>query len=105
MGQHRKIFTTTTAKPLRKSIPKDFPYFFVEFGLDDGFAHIIEDEQAFSPTFGKEIIAGMLDMSHEKWRRKRYAGKGEAEIRTPKQMETEVAGFRTRFMPFDWTAT
>lgn len=34
-------------------IPKGFPYFSVNFGLDGGFAHAIEDEKKFSFYFGK----------------------------------------------------
>ena len=70
------------------------PYFSVEFGLDDGYAHIIENSEAFPPYFAKvfsnnflflfffiiylcifnkkkkEIIGGILDMDDPLfWRR------------------------------------
>ena len=34
-------------------IPKGLPYFSVEFGMDGGFAHVIEDETIFPHYFGK----------------------------------------------------
>ena len=34
-------------------IPKGLPYFAVEFGLDGGFAHVIEEEESFPYYFGK----------------------------------------------------
>ncbi|XP_045499855.1 CWF19-like protein 2 homolog [Colias croceus] len=55
-------------KNIRKGIPKGLPYFWVDFGMDPGFAHVIEDQQLFPKTFGEEIIAGMLDLDHSSWR-------------------------------------
>lgn len=34
-------------------IPKGFPYFAVDFGMQGGFAHVIEDERQFPKYFGK----------------------------------------------------
>jgi hypothetical protein len=34
-------------------IPKGFSYFSVDFGLQSGFAHIVEDENTFSSYFGQ----------------------------------------------------
>ncbi|XP_061387107.1 CWF19-like protein 2 homolog [Musca vetustissima] len=56
-------------KSLRSSIPKGLPYFWVNFGMDTGFAHVIEDEQRFPPNFAQEIIGGMLHLDANKWRR------------------------------------
>lgn len=36
-----------------RCVPKGFPYFYVEFGLDGGFAHVIEDEEKFPRTFAR----------------------------------------------------
>ncbi|XP_071659856.1 CWF19-like protein 2 isoform X2 [Patagioenas fasciata] len=43
-------------KDVRKSVPKGLPYFSVDFGLQGGFAHVIEDQYKFPHYFGKEII-------------------------------------------------
>ncbi|XP_073829871.1 CWF19-like protein 2 homolog [Musca autumnalis] len=56
-------------KSLRSAIPKGLPYFWVNFGMDTGFAHVIEDEQRFPPNFAQEIIGGMLHLDANKWRR------------------------------------
>jgi hypothetical protein len=38
---------------IRKSIPRNMPYFNVNFGLEDGYAHIIEKIEAFDDCFAK----------------------------------------------------
>ncbi|KAH0625142.1 hypothetical protein JD844_033292 [Phrynosoma platyrhinos] len=58
-----------SSKDVRKSVPKGLPYFSVDFGLQGGFAHVIEDQQKFPHYFGKEIIGGMLDLEPRLWRR------------------------------------
>lgn len=52
-----------------KAVPKGLPYFFVSFGMNEGFAHVIEDQSQFPANFAQEIIGGMLDIHHSKWRR------------------------------------
>ncbi|NXN93945.1 C19L2 protein, partial [Rhinopomastus cyanomelas] len=42
-----------SSKDIRKSVPKGLPYFSVDFGLQGGFAHIIEDQHKFPHYFGK----------------------------------------------------
>ncbi|NWY27579.1 C19L2 protein, partial [Pheucticus melanocephalus] len=42
-----------SSKDIRKSVPKGLPYFSVDFGLQGGFAHVIEDEHNFPHYFGK----------------------------------------------------
>ncbi|KAF7130768.1 hypothetical protein RHSIM_Rhsim10G0205200 [Rhododendron simsii] len=60
-SQHNsKKLIDTSVKGLRGSIPKDFPYFHVEFELNKGFVHVIEDEQQFKANFGLNVIRGML---------------------------------------------
>ena len=51
-SQNEKLVDLSN-KDIRHSIPKGFPYFSVNFGLQDGFAHVIEDEQSFPWYFGK----------------------------------------------------
>ncbi|RVE49478.1 hypothetical protein evm_005819 [Chilo suppressalis] len=61
-------------KDVRKGVPKGLPYFWVDFGMEPGFAHVIEDQQLFPKNFGEEIIGGMLDLEHYLWKnpRKEY---------------------------------
>ncbi|KAM5245793.1 CWF19-like protein 2 [Ctenodactylus gundi] len=56
-------------KDIRKSVPRGLPYFSVDFGLQGGFAHVIEDQHKFPHYFGKEIIGGMLDLEPRLWRK------------------------------------
>ncbi|XP_031202284.1 CWF19-like protein 2 [Mastomys coucha] len=58
-----------SSKDIRKSVPRGLPYFAVNFGLQGGFAHIIEDQYKFPHYFGKEIIGGMLDLEPRLWRK------------------------------------
>ncbi|XP_051464783.1 CWF19-like protein 2 isoform X2 [Apus apus] len=58
-----------SSKDIRKSVPKGLPYFSVDFGLQGGFAHVIEDQHKFPHYFGKEIIGGMLDLEPRLWRK------------------------------------
>ncbi|XP_021062482.1 CWF19-like protein 2 isoform X1 [Mus pahari] len=59
-----------SSKDIRKSVPRGLPYFAVNFGLQGGFAHIIEDQYKFPHYFGKEIIGGMLDLEPSLWRKR-----------------------------------
>lgn len=38
---------------VKRVIPKGLPYFMVHFGMDNGFAHVIEDEQRFPRNFAQ----------------------------------------------------
>ncbi|XP_028156568.1 CWF19-like protein 2 homolog [Ostrinia furnacalis] len=55
-------------KDIRKGVPKGLPYFWIDFGMDPGFAHVIEDQQLFPKMFGEEIIGGILDLDHHLWK-------------------------------------
>ena len=53
-------------KGIQRSIPKDFPYVYVQWsgitGAPGAFAHVIEDEKVFRYNFAQEVLAGMLDI-------------------------------------------
>lgn len=66
-----KKLVDLSEKDVRRAIPKGLPYFAVDFGLDSGFAHVIEDEKMFPTNFAQEIIGGMLDLDHSLWRKRR----------------------------------
>lgn len=53
---------------IRKAVPKGLPYFWIDFGMDPGFAHVIEDQHLFPKTFAEEVIAGILDLDHRLWK-------------------------------------
>ncbi|TNN01926.1 hypothetical protein fugu_011308 [Takifugu bimaculatus] len=58
-----------SAKDIRRSVPRGLPYFAVDFGLQGGFAHVIENEEMFPHYFGKEVVGGMLDLEPRRWRK------------------------------------
>ena len=96
-SQHNaKKLIDTSEKGLRGSIPKNFPYFHVEFGLSKGFVHVIDDEKDFPGNFGLNVVRGMLQLPAEDMhgRRRKEA------VETQKQA---VASFVKDWQPFDWT--
>jgi hypothetical protein len=58
-----KKLVDTREKGFRRSVPKGFPYFCVEFGIEGGFAHTIEDEEGFSQNFGKVTELTLREMN------------------------------------------
>jgi len=93
-SQHSKI-VETKGKGLRRCVPKEFPYFYVEFGLDDGFAHVIENFDKFPRYFGKEVLGGMLELDPSTWLKPKKLG-FEAE-------KKKVLEFIPQWDKFDWT--
>ncbi|XP_017783746.1 PREDICTED: CWF19-like protein 2 homolog [Nicrophorus vespilloides] len=64
-----KKLISLAGKNICKVVPKGLPYFSVSFGMTEGYAHIIEDQENFPKNFAHEIIGGMLDLHHSKWRK------------------------------------
>ncbi|XP_027167003.1 CWF19-like protein 2 [Coffea eugenioides] len=96
-SQHNaKKLIDTSQKGLRASIPKNFPYFHVEFGLDKGFVHVIDDEKQFKSNFGFNVIRGMLRLPAEDMHRRQ-------KHESLEMQKQAVAGFARDWEPFDWT--
>ena len=90
-GTHTKIIKTKD-KGLRGCIPKNFPYFNVEWSTG-GFAIIIESK-SFPKNFGVDTIASMMELDPLKFNRKR------------KDTEVDrraVLRFCDKWKDFDWT--
>ncbi|XP_010511261.1 PREDICTED: CWF19-like protein 2 [Camelina sativa] len=96
-SQHNsKKLIDTSVKGLRNSIPKNFPYFHVEFGLDKGFVHVIDDEQQFNSNLGLNVIRGMLELPEEDmYRRRRHE--------SVESQKKAVVSFAREWEHFDWT--
>lgn len=43
---------------LRGSIPPNFPYLHVEFGIADGFVHVVDDEAEFDRGLARSVMIG-----------------------------------------------
>ncbi|KAH9321777.1 hypothetical protein KI387_016416, partial [Taxus chinensis] len=96
-SQHNaKKLIDTSVKGLRGSIPKNFPYFHVEFGLQKGFVHVIDDEKNFKSQFGLNVIRGMLQLREEDMYRRRQQ-------ETVKMQNKAASDFAKKWEPFDWT--
>ncbi|XP_050269888.1 uncharacterized protein LOC126713964 [Quercus robur] len=96
-SQHNaKKLIDTSVKGLRASIPKNFPYFHVEFGLYKGFVHVIDDETQFKSSFGLNVIRGMLQLPEEDMHRRRRYDSVEVQ-------REAVKSFVKDWEPFDWT--
>jgi len=83
-------------KGFRRSVPKGFPYFNVEFDTDiGGYAHVIEDEDKFPAHFGKEVLCGLLEEPAQfVMRAKRQSADEERQ---------RLAAFVKQWGPYDWT--
>jgi len=92
---HKKLYETGP-QGARKCLAKSFPYFFVQFGMTFGMAHIIEKKSKFSKSFGLEVVAGIIGNTDffTEGIQTRPARKDELE-RTKKFLES--------WLPFDWT--
>ncbi|CAN1286670.1 CWF19-like protein 2 [Linum perenne] len=96
-SQHNaKKLIDTSVKGLRGSIPKDFPYFHVEFGLNKGFVHVIDDESQFNGSLGLNVIRGIMQLPEEDMYRRRRQDSVQGQ-------KLAVAEFVRDWQPFDWT--
>lgn len=92
-GTHTKLMSTRD-KGLRRTIPKKFPYFYVEWELNRGYAQIIESS-SFPKDLAQDTLAGMLGMDPIRFRRKQK--------QSPDEERKIVLDFVAKFKPFDWT--
>ncbi|XP_064609268.1 CWF19-like protein 2 [Liolophura sinensis] len=93
-AQNKKV-VDLSQKDVRRAVPKGFPYFSVDFGLQGGYAHVIEDEQKFTTYFGKEVIGGMLDAEPRLWRKPWRENFDD--------QRKKVLQFAEWWRPYDWT--
>ncbi|XP_024526774.1 CWF19-like protein 2 [Selaginella moellendorffii] len=96
-SQHNaKKLIDTRGKGLRSSIPKNFPYFHVEFGLEGGYCHVIDNEEDFDSNFGRNVLIGMLKLPQEAMHQK-------AKHASFDHQTTAVKEFLEQWRPHDWT--
>lgn len=92
-SQNKKVIDTSiNPGGLRSALPrKHFPYFYADFRLDQGYAHVIEDAEKFgNGDFGRDLMASLLKVSRSEWRAHRTS-------------REEVKKFCDLFGSFDWT--
>jgi CWF19-like protein 2 len=95
-SQNKKLIDTAKQGGLQRSVPRNFPYFYVQFGMENGgYAHVIEDESLFQADFGKTVICGMLEEPAQILLRAK---------REPMANELKrVESFASQWKPFNWT--
>lgn len=90
-GTHQKLLHTGP-KGLRRTVPNNFAYFYLEYEQAGGYAQLIESSN-FPRDFGNDTIAGMMEMDPLRFRRKE-AHQGEKE---------SILKFLEKWKKFDWT--
>ncbi|CAJ0585791.1 unnamed protein product, partial [Mesorhabditis spiculigera] len=91
-SDNKKLIKT---QDLRKQIPRGFDYFAVDFGLQNGYAHVIEDREAFPKNFAHEILGGILELPPSSWRNTAPLSFDKQKARADKMKE--------QWDEFDWT--
>lgn len=51
-AQNKKL-VDLKGRNVRKAVPKGLPYFYVDFGMTPGFAHVVENERIFPNNFAQ----------------------------------------------------
>eukprot|EP00092_Neocalanus_flemingeri_P033318 GFUD01036233.1.p1 GENE.GFUD01036233.1~~GFUD01036233.1.p1 ORF type:complete len:820 (+),score=317.06 GFUD01036233.1:41-2500(+) len=82
-------------KNIARNIPRGLPYFHVDFGMDMGFAHVIEDEEDWNRRFGHEVVGGMMDTEPRTMRNPPWEQFDE--------QKRKVIQFGGMWAQFDWT--
>lgn len=94
-SQHNaKRLIDTRIKGLRSSVPINFPYFHVEFGMNGGYAHVIDDESKFKPDFGRAVLEGMLEIEEEEVHMQALSRRDQEKV---------AKDFAKIWGPHDWT--
>ncbi|KAJ3121922.1 hypothetical protein HK098_003274 [Nowakowskiella sp. JEL0407] len=93
-SQHKKVIDTMK-NGFRKSMVKNLPFFHVWFNPNGGLGHVIEDQYSWTDWFGKEVIAGMLDIPPDRWRKARRAENQDVKKR--------YDWFLPKWKDYDWT--
>ena len=94
-AQHKKLYDTSGC--VRGTVPPGFAYFDVSFGLQAGYAHVIEDEAGWNLDFGRHTLEGLLEMEDAGIPLRRHR-------KLPfEEVQRRVVDFGKAFEPFDWT--
>jgi hypothetical protein len=98
-GTHQKLLHTSGNKGLRRTIPKNFPYVYLEYDRDQtGYAQMIESSSShtsFPPDFCVDTVAGMMQMDPMRFR-KRVKADANHEMQC-------IRSFLDEYKAFDWT--
>jgi hypothetical protein len=85
---------------LRHNVPEGFAYFHVEFGMEYGYAHVIESDAHFSRHFGLEVLCGADDVIDDC---EPFAFIERQRPLSDEQQRRRVTQFRRSWHRYDWT--
>ena len=95
-GTHQKLLSTKAVKGLRRTIPPNFSYFYIEFPNGNGFVQLIESN-TFPRDFGIDTIGGMMQLDPLRFR-------GGSRKRISESQERQhIQSFLDKWKEFDWT--
>lgn len=91
-SQHKKLFDTTAQSSggLRRLVHKNFPYVYVDLRLDQGYAHVVEDEERVGADMLRDLTAGLLGLEGTEWKGRPLP-------------EHALQAFARAYDRFDWT--
>ena len=92
----KKCLSTAPPKGLRSTIPANFPYTHVEFGMQGGFVHVIDDESKWNRNFGRNILIGLLNLPE-------HLTDAKQRPLAPALLRDEMEAFLKMYEPCDWT--
>lgn len=93
-GTHNKLLSTK-GKGIRRTVPKGFPYFFIEWDAPhQGYAQIIESSD-FPVDFAADTVAGMAHLDPLRFKKKQKF--------TAEQERGHILTFLEKWKPYDWT--
>ena len=93
-GTHNKLLSTKE-KGIRRTVPKGFPYFYIEWDApNQGYAQIIESS-SFPQDFAADTIAGMAGLDPLRFKKKQKF--------TPEQERQYILEFLEKWKKYDWT--
>lgn len=99
-GTHQKLMKTDSTKDLRATIPKNFPYFYVEYGDGDGAGYVqMIESDSFPKDFGVDIIAGMMQLDPLRFR----SNKSRSSSNNEEKERQVILHFLEKWKRFDWT--
>lgn len=99
-SQHKKVLEVPAAKGVRRAVPPQFPYFYVQFGLGDGLAHIIDSRQDFGDQFARGVLAGLLELDDDWMARPKPESRQAADARTSPSLHCKYIFFIFSFFFF-----
>lgn len=92
----KTCLSTAPPKGLRGTIPANFAYVHVEFGMRGGYVHVIDDESKWNRNFCRNVLIGLLDLPE-------HLTDAKQRPLAPNVLRAELDAFLKMYDPVDWT--